>query len=65
MTFFHVQAPFYIFLLLNFIAMMTFWVEVLIEKMDEKLKREKSAFTAFENSRNIKYINKHYSRFSN
>ena len=59
------KAPFYIFLLLNSIAIMTFCVEVLIEKMDDKLKREKSVFTAFENSRNMKYQNKHYSAFVN
>lgn len=44
---------------------MTFCVEVLIEKMDEKLKRKKNDFNAFENNRNMKYQNKHYSIFVN
>ena len=58
--FFFVKAPFYIFLLMNSIAIMTFLIEVLIEKMDDKLKREKSGFTAFENTNKIKYQNKPY-----
>ena len=54
------KAPFYIFLLMNSIAIMMFLVEVLIEKMDNKLKREKSGFTAFENTNQMLYQNKPY-----
>ena len=45
---------------MNSIAIMTFLVEVLIEKMDNKLKREKSGFTAFENTNQMLYQNKPY-----
>ena len=54
------KAPFYIFLLMNSIAIMTFMVEVLIEKMDNKLKREKSGFTTFQNTNQMLYQNKPY-----
>ena len=61
LTLSNLQAPFYIFLLMNLIAMVTFAVEVLIEKMDDKLKREKPAFTTLTaNGRNMKYLNKQY-----